>query len=408
MIPPSPGATGRPSWSTLSTKGRGHRRDTSYWGSGRGSLCGTALERTLSGPCPAVRFQNLLRVRRPRVAHRPFSRVFEVDDQLSGDPFYIRVNLNILGPVDSCSLQVECDEILHVLDTPCPPGGDWLCARIDPVSVSDREQGTIPSANRAHQLLMVKIHSLIGNFQKNERAKKAVKSCDELKSLTGDRVRIVVAGRPWKVSSSCNPSLSFCREDTNERVVPYSLVRPVSVRQKRPVVIMPTVLARPLIQRILQSPTAADFQMVQAEVLTEEQLKNKTRFSLQKVLNEDKYECITLEAIRDVIAKNKHGLLPVGVHVVRDLIIEEIYTIIIHIKVTGKNMKKLRKLAPKSCSSDAEFLRLHRVEQKHLESAPCLSAAVEPGAWATVDELAKAVRDSVAREQQKVVWVEQN
>ncbi|XP_032868934.1 caspase recruitment domain-containing protein 11-like [Amblyraja radiata] len=345
----------------------------------------------------------------PIKACRPFSRVFEVDGQLNGNSFYIRVNLNILGQVDSCSLQVKCDEILHILNTACPPGSDWLCARVDPVTMSDQEQGTIPSANRAHRLLMVKIHSLIGNFQKNERAKKAMKNYNELKSLGGDQVRIVVASLPNNVNATnVNRSLSFCHEDRNERVVPYSLVHPVSVRQKRPVVIMPTVLAKPLMHRILQSPTAADFQMVQAEVFTEEQLKNQTRFPLQKVLNQDKYECITLEAIRDVIAKNKHGLLPLGVHSVKDLITEEIYSIIIHIKVTPKNMKKLRKLAPKSCGSDAEFLKLHRIEQKHLESVPCLSAAVEPGAWATVDELAKAVRDSIVQEQQKVVWVEQN
>ncbi|XP_072127602.1 caspase recruitment domain-containing protein 11-like isoform X1 [Mobula birostris] len=341
----------------------------------------------------------------PTEAYRMLQRVLQDDERLNEDSFYIRVNLNILGQVDSCSLQVKCDEILHVLDTECHSGSEWLCARVDPVTMQDLEQGTIPSYNRAHQLLMVKIHALIGNFQKNGRAKK---NHNNLKMLGGDRVRIVAARISGNPSSTCSPSYSFSLEDKNKKVTPYSLVQPISVHQKRPVLIMPTVLAKPLIQRILQLPAASEFDIVQPEVLTEEELKTKTRFSFQRILNQDKYESITLEAIRDVIAKNKHGLLPLGVHTVKDLIGKDIYTIIIHIKVTSKNIKKLRKLVPKSCSSDEEFLKLYRIEQKHLESVPCLSATVEPNTWGNVNELAKAMKESILQEQTKLVWIEQN
>ncbi|XP_062919007.1 caspase recruitment domain-containing protein 11-like isoform X2 [Mobula hypostoma] len=341
----------------------------------------------------------------PTNAYRMLHRVLQDDERLNEDSFYIRVNLNILGQVDSCSLQVKCDEILHVLDTECHSGSEWLCARVDPVTMQDLEQGTIPSYNRAHQLLMVKIHALIGNFQKNGRAKK---NHNNLKMLGGDRVRIVAARISGNPSSTCSPSYSFSLEAKNKKVTPYSLVQPISVHQKRPVLIMPTVLAKPLIQRILQLPAASEFDIVQPEVLTEEELKTKTRFSFQRILNQDKYESITLEAIRDVIAKNKHGLLPLGVHTVKDLIGKDIYTIIIHIKVTSKNIKKLRKLVPKSCSSDEEFLKLYRIEQKHLESVPCLSATVEPNTWGNVNELAKAMKESILQEQTKLVWIEQN
>ncbi|XP_069763955.1 caspase recruitment domain-containing protein 11-like isoform X2 [Narcine bancroftii] len=337
-------------------------------------------------------------------AHRTLQRMLEGEGPLSRDSFYIRVNLDILGQVDSCSLQVKCDEILHVLDTARHSGSEWFCARVDPVTLQDLQQGTIPSCNRAYQLLMVKIYALIGNLQK----KRTKKNCDKLKTLCGDEVRIVAAAIHQKVSSASSLSLSPCCEEQNEKVLPYSLVQPISVHQKRPVLFMPTILAKPLIQRVLQLPASTEFDVVQPEVLTEEQLKTKTRFSLQKNLKKGKFESITVEAIRDVIAKNKHGLLPLGVHTVKDLIGKEIYAIVIHIKVTSKNIKKLRKLCPKLCGSDDEFLKLYRIEQKHLESAPCLSATVEPNTWSNVDELSKAVKERIFQEQGKAVWIEQN
>uniref|UniRef100_A0A3P9Q036 CARD domain-containing protein n=1 Tax=Poecilia reticulata TaxID=8081 RepID=A0A3P9Q036_POERE len=67
----------------------------------------------------------------------------------SGDSFYIRVNLNICGQSDSCSLNVRCDEVVHVLDTRHQGRCEWLCARVDPYSGTDlAEHGTIPSNSR--------------------------------------------------------------------------------------------------------------------------------------------------------------------------------------------------------------------------------------------------------------------
>lgn len=66
----------------------------------------------------------------------------------SGDSFYIRVNLN-LSNQDSCSLNVRCDEVVHVLDTRYQDRCEWLCARIDSYTGADLvERGTIPSNSR--------------------------------------------------------------------------------------------------------------------------------------------------------------------------------------------------------------------------------------------------------------------
>ncbi|XP_067830672.1 caspase recruitment domain-containing protein 11-like isoform X2 [Heptranchias perlo] len=351
-----------------------------------------------------------LRFKQNEEGYRKLVRALEDEEPVGEDSFYIRVNLNILGQVDRCSLQVKCDEILHVMNTVYHTKCEWLCARVDPFTMKDLEQGTIPSYSRAHQLLLVKIYALAENFQKNERHKKFMKNEEKVNKIPKclDRVRIVPANLPRRLPSASSSTLRCCQENTDDKIVPYSLVQPFTVQQKRPVLIMPTLLAKALINRLLQSPAASDFNVVQPEIVTEEQLKTKTRFSLQKIVDQDKYECITLEAIRDVIAKNKHGLVPIGVHSAKDLITKEIYTIIIHIKVTTKNIKKLRKLAPKSCSSDDEFLKLHRIEQKHLESVPCLSATVEPNAWSNIEELIKAVKESIFQEQKKIVWIEQN
>lgn len=70
----------------------------------------------------------------------------------SGDSFYIRVNLNISSQSDHCSLNVQCDEVVHVLDTWYQGSTEWLCTRVDPYSGSDvngtMDYGTIPSNSR--------------------------------------------------------------------------------------------------------------------------------------------------------------------------------------------------------------------------------------------------------------------
>lgn len=67
---------------------------------------------------------------------------------VSGDSFYIRLNLNISSQLDNCSLNVRCDEVLHVLDTMHQGKCEWLCARVDAFTDKDLEKGTIPSYSR--------------------------------------------------------------------------------------------------------------------------------------------------------------------------------------------------------------------------------------------------------------------
>lgn len=82
-------------------------------------------------------------------AYRRLQRDLADGTLASGDSFYIRVNLNISGQSDNCSLSVRCDEVVHVLDTRHQGRCEWLCSRVDPFTSHDQgERGTIPSYSR--------------------------------------------------------------------------------------------------------------------------------------------------------------------------------------------------------------------------------------------------------------------
>ncbi len=83
------------------------------------------------------------------VAFRRLQRDLAEGMLASGDSFYIRVNLNISGQSDSCSLSMRCDEVVHVLDTRHQGRCEWLCARVDPYTGYDlADRGTVPSNTR--------------------------------------------------------------------------------------------------------------------------------------------------------------------------------------------------------------------------------------------------------------------
>lgn len=87
-------------------------------------------------------------------AYRRLQRDLAEGTLASGDSFYIRVNLNISGQSDNCSLSVRCDEVVHVQDTRHKGHCEWLCSRVDPYTGQDQgERGTIPSYSRYRAVL---------------------------------------------------------------------------------------------------------------------------------------------------------------------------------------------------------------------------------------------------------------
>ncbi|XP_034151184.1 caspase recruitment domain-containing protein 11 isoform X2 [Esox lucius] len=372
----------------------------------------------------------------------------------SGDSFYIRINLNISSQADSCSLNVLCDEVVHVLNTMHQGKGEWLCSRVDPYSGTDlQERGTIPSYARAQQLLLVKFQKLMcrRGREENDSLRNIMSTLPEESSSSTDpkssprisrasvfitqilqfvsrvdnkykrmnsseRVRIVSSGNP----ALPRPGFETLRPDEcidpdsdvsrSVSLVPYSPVSPQRVQRKRPVIFSPPSLARTIIQRILNMGGAMDFNICKPDVVTKEEYL--IRQSVETIISYrekqgNTYEVITPENIEAVAAKGKHCLLEADVSCVKDLLRREIYPIIIHIKICEKNIKKLRKM-PLRVESEEELIRTCRSRERELESIPCLYLFLEPEAWAGPEDLIRVVKEKILEEQKKTVWVEQD
>ncbi|XP_062263675.1 caspase recruitment domain-containing protein 11 isoform X2 [Platichthys flesus] len=386
-------------------------------------------------------------------SYRRLQRDLSDGSVASGDSFHIRLNLNISGQSESCTLSVRCDEVVHVLDTRPQGRCEWLCARVDPYSGSDQlERGTLPSNSRAQQLLLVKIQKLAcrGGKDENESLRNSRISLqpEEASSLTdtkcsprmsrasilltqilqfvsrvdikykrmnsNERVRLVTSGSttlPRPGSEALRPEDAADPDNELSRslnLIPYSTVTLQRTQRRRPVLFCPNVLAKTIIQKILNMGGAMDFDICKPDTLSKEEfhLKQNVEPFIHYKEKHATFECITRENIEAVASKGKHCLLEAELSCVKDLLRREIYPIILYVKICEKNVKKLRKLPLRT--SEDEFVRSCRATEKELESVPCLYASLEPEAWAGPDDLIRVVKDRILDEQKKTVWVEQD
>ncbi|XP_039734844.1 caspase recruitment domain-containing protein 11 isoform X2 [Pteropus medius] len=381
----------------------------------------------------------------------------------SGDSFYIRLNLNISSQLDACSMSLKCDDVVHVRDTMYQDRHEWLCARVDPFTDHDLDLGTIPSYSRAQQLLLVKLQRLMHRGTREEadsahhtlralrntlqpeeplstsdprvspRLSRASflfgqllqfvsRSENKYKRMNSDERVRVVPGSPRAGLARPSPDAAKLLTDRQEELdpeselsrnlslVPYSLVRAFHCERRRPVLFAPAMLAKALVQKLLNSGGAMEFTMCKPDVVTRDEFlrKQKTEtiiYSREK--NANTFECVVPANIEAVAAKNKHCLLEAGISCSRDLIKSRIYPIVLFIRVSEKNIKRFRKMLPRPETED-EFLRLCRLKEKELEALPCLYATVEADAWGSVEELLRVVKDRIGEEQRKTVWVDED
>ncbi|TMS15157.1 Caspase recruitment domain-containing protein 11 [Larimichthys crocea] len=189
----------------------------------------------------------------------------------SGDSFYIRVNLNISGQSDSCSLSVCCDEIVHVLDTRHQGRCEWLCARVDPYTGSDlADRGT-------HNLLPEEASSASPDPKASPRMSRACIFLSQILQFvsrvdikykrmnSNERVRIINSGsttlprhgfEALKPEDAADPDSELSR---SLNLIPYSPVTLQRTQRRRPVLFTPTALAKTIIQKILNMGAAMDF-----------------------------------------------------------------------------------------------------------------------------------------------------
>ncbi|XP_069053097.1 caspase recruitment domain-containing protein 10 isoform X2 [Lepisosteus oculatus] len=313
------------------------------------------------------------------------------------DSFYIRVNLDLNPQGPPPCLGAHADDILHVTDTLHRGKCQWHCARVELQTGKDLEAGVMPSYNRAQQLLLVRLRTLAR--EQEDRNKKFSRKARE-------RVRLVKAVSPHCRGMGSAPQVHYTLSQRHEEnLIPYSLVQPVLVQSKRPVVFSPSLLSHGLIVRLLQPASSGlEFNTCPPEPISAADRQDQKVFLLESPGPEQSLG-IRLQSIQEVISQDKHCLLELGLGSVERLLRQGVYPIVIHIKPKDKKGRKFRKLV--SERGDEGLLEaVCQAEELQLETLPLLYHTLEPGTWRSTEELLAAVRRAIGGQQRAMVWVE--
>ncbi|XP_060721174.1 caspase recruitment domain-containing protein 10 isoform X1 [Tachysurus vachellii] len=313
------------------------------------------------------------------------------------DSFYVRVNLDLFLQGEQPCLRVTCDDILHVTDTRYNGKYQWRCTRVDIQSAKPLQNGAVPNYNRAQQLLLVKLRTI--TLQQQDKKKKFRKKVSE-------RVRLVKTISPKCRGSGSSSSVLYTLSNRHEEhLIPYSMVQPVKVECKRPVIFSPSVLSHGLIERLLQpADSGLLFNTCPLEPIPVSERNDKGVFLLDHTHTDDHTLGIRLQSIQEVVKQDKHCLLQLNVSSVEALLKQGVYPIIIHIKPKDKKGRKFRKLL--SCIGDSDVMEVVRVEELHLETLPLMFSTLQPSDWSCTDELIHTVRHTIHKQQGALVWLE--
>ncbi|XP_066530084.1 caspase recruitment domain-containing protein 10 [Hoplias malabaricus] len=312
------------------------------------------------------------------------------------DSFYVRVNLDLCPYGDPPCLRVSCNDILHVTDTRYNGKYQWRCTRLDTCSAKELQAGAVPNYSRAQQLMLVRLRTM------TQEHKEKKKFC--YKKGT-DRIRLVKANTATsRKTDTFSPVLFTFNNRHEEHLIPYSIVQPVEVKCKRPVLFSPSLLSRRLIERLLQpAESGLHFNTCQPEPIAVCEQQDKSVF----LLDSSKPELslgIRLKSIQEVINQDKHCLLELGLNSVESLLKQGLYPIVIHIKPKDKKGRKFRKLL--SCSGEDKPMLELETDELQLETLPLLHCTVEPSTWSSTEELLTTVRNTIYSQQGAVAWVE--
>ncbi|KAF7649716.1 hypothetical protein LDENG_00137090 [Lucifuga dentata] len=313
------------------------------------------------------------------------------------DSFYVRVNLNMDPHGDPPSLGVHCDDIIHVTDTRYTGKYHWHCSLVDPHTAKPLQSGTMPSYNRAQQLLLVRLRKMA--LEHKDFKKKL------LKKASG-RVRLVKAVDPSCRGIGSTPQVLYTLSHRHEEhLIPYSLVQPVRVQTKRPVLFSPSLLSRGLIERLLQpAESGLEFNTCPPEPIQASDRQDKKVFMLDSCTEEQALG-IRLQSIQEIISQDKHCLLELGLPSVEALMRQGVYPIVIHIRPKNKKHKKLRKLFP-LCGEESVMEEVCKAEELQLETLPLVYHILQPSTWSCTNELLAAIRSTIHSQQRAVAWVE--
>ncbi|XP_049624636.1 caspase recruitment domain-containing protein 14 [Suncus etruscus] len=350
-----------------------------------------------------------LSVRRNLDGYRKLVQDLEARLVTSGDSFYIRANLTIEEQA-SGSLAVCCNDVLHVTDTVFQGRACWHATRVGPYSTQGLENGTIPNYAWAQQLLLALIQDLAkqsGNARKSPRGPQKL-----IRIISTDRAErrppcLSSEGDQWDPSRVEEaPAAGRFWAPSSFSLAPYTLVRPHWPRRPRPLLLVPRLLGRILGEKLGQ---LQGFRRCLPEHLSHEEfeaLRQRGDVVMERG-TAGSHKWLTRRAMETLMEQNLHPVLEAGVASVRALQGMDIFPIVVHIPTSDKAARKLRKALQRLGSSEEQLLDTGRQEEAELDAAPCLPSTLAPDSWSDLDALLGCVRQAVAEEQRKVVWVEQ-
>ncbi|KAM9044894.1 caspase recruitment domain-containing protein 14 isoform 6-T7 [Megaptera novaeangliae] len=326
----------------------------------------------------------------------------------SGDSFYIRVNLALERRAEG-ELQVHCNDILHVTDTLFQGGSCWHAHRVGPYSTKGTEQGTIPNYAQAQQLLIALIQdmahrSTMARKQPSGGAQKLVRivSMDRTKASP---LWSSFDGGQSDPSQVEDPSTVCFWAESYFTLVPYTLVHSHRPSRPRPVLFVPRVVGKILMEKLC---LLQGYKKCPAAYLSQEEYDASSQrgdIIQEREASGGRY-CVTCSTVESLMGKNTHALLDIQLDSVRVLHKMEIFPIIIHISINEKVAKKFKKALQRLGTTEDQLLEAARQEEGELDKVPCLYSSLAPDSWSDLHALLGCVRLAIADEQKKVVWTE--
>ncbi|XP_063312355.1 caspase recruitment domain-containing protein 14 [Pelobates fuscus] len=325
---------------------------------------------------------------------------------VSGDSFYVRVNQSMPGRLGG-GMQVTCGEILHIKDTMYKGRQQWYAHRVNPYTMNDGESGSIPNYRQAQEHLISSIQTITWQNAVHRKSKK--------------QVRIVSTDRCTShlLWTSIDCGLCRCEDSSTSSaltrscftLMPYTLVTQIKVTLPRPVLVVPSLLGRHLSEKLCATK---DFMKCDTECLTDAEYAAK--YQRGDVIGEKEGErscftrhtvsCFTRHTVESVAQQNTHCLLELGLSCLAPLIRVGIYPIVLHVPLTEKSIKKLKKPLHWWRNWEDLLLECAQREETELDALPCFYRTVEPETWNDTESLLSSVKEVIMDEQKRFVWLE--
>ncbi|XP_074081070.1 caspase recruitment domain-containing protein 14 isoform X2 [Macrotis lagotis] len=327
----------------------------------------------------------------------------------SGDSFYIRVNLAMEGKADG-ELQVQCNDILHVTDTMYQDQSCWHAHRVNLYNMKDTDHGTIPNYPQAQQQLITLIQNMTQTTTVTRKSsggqQKLVRIVSMNKTKANQRCSSFEGSlaEPSKLEDS---SMMCFWAESCFTLVPYTLVKPYKTSRPRPVLFVPMVVGRILNEKL---SFLKDFEKCPTEYLSQEEYEERRQRGdiIHEKEEASHHSYVTYQAIESLVQKNVHCLLDIRLNCVQTLHRIKVFPIIVHIPVTEKNAKKLKKALQRLGTTEEQILETAKREEAELEKVPCLYTSLLPDCWSDIDSLVNCARLAITEEQKKFVWIEQS